>query len=114
MSDFSDFISDAGSTIVANVPDGMDAQLAVSVARDSDQGVVFVARDEQRLAQFADYVRFFAPELDVLSFPAWDCLPYDRASPNRAVVAQRMSLWLPVRHVPWRAGTRCKNRCKVQ
>lgn len=90
MSDFSDFIADAGSTIVANVPDGLDAQLAVSVARASEQGVVFIARDEQRLAQFADYVRFFAPELDVLSFPAWDCLPYDRASPNRAVVAQRM------------------------
>ena len=27
----------------------------------------------------------------MLSFPAWDCLPYDRVSPHAAVVARRMA-----------------------
>ena len=26
-----------------------------------------------------------------MEFPAWDCLPYDRVSPNASVVAQRMT-----------------------
>ena len=25
---------------------------------------------------------FFAPDIEVLEFPAWDCLPYDRVSPH--------------------------------
>ena len=35
--------------------------------------------------------RFFAPEIEVLAFPAWDCLPYDRLSPTAGVSAQRMA-----------------------
>ena len=35
--------------------------------------------------------RFFAPDIEVLEFPAWDCLPYDRVSPHAGVVAQRMT-----------------------
>ena len=34
---------------------------------------------------------FFAPNLEVLRFPAWDCLPYDRASPNAATVSERIA-----------------------
>ena len=34
---------------------------------------------------------FFAPELEVIEFPAWDCLPYDRASPALSVSARRLS-----------------------
>ena len=36
-------------------------------------------------------LRFFAPELPVLAFPAWDCLPYDRISPNGEIAAARMA-----------------------
>ncbi len=33
---------------------------------------------------------FFHPELDALTFPAWDCLPYDRVSPNGEIVSRRI------------------------
>jgi transcription-repair coupling factor (superfamily II helicase) len=33
----------------------------------------------------------FAPEVQVLTFPAWDCLPYDRASPALRVMAERLA-----------------------
>jgi transcription-repair coupling factor (superfamily II helicase) len=39
----------------------------------------------------AQALAFFAPDLPVLSFPAWDCLPYDRVSPNPEIGAQRMA-----------------------
>ena len=31
-----------------------------------------------------------APDLTVISFPAWDCLPCDRASPHRDILARRI------------------------
>ena len=35
-----------------------------------------------RLSAFVDALRFFAPEIEILRFPAWDCLPYDRIGPS--------------------------------
>ncbi len=42
------------------------------------------------MAEMSDALAFFAPKIRVISFPAWDCLPYDRVSPNREVVSQRI------------------------
>src|SRR5204862_6362831 len=50
-----------------------------------------VARDGARLSAFADAFRFFAQTAEVITFPAWDCLPYDRIGPSAAVAAQRMA-----------------------
>ncbi len=36
-------------------------------------------------------VRFFAPELTLLHFPAWDCLPYDRVSPKSDIESLRLA-----------------------
>ena len=33
----------------------------------------------------------FAPEVEVLTLPGWDCLPYDRASPALRVMAERFA-----------------------
>ena len=41
--------------------------------------------------RLADMLAFFAPGLEVVRFPAWDCLPYDRVSPNAAVVSERIA-----------------------
>ncbi|MBT8470978.1 MAG: transcription-repair coupling factor, partial [Marinicaulis sp.] len=55
-------------------------------------GVVFhIARDEPRAAATAQALRFFAPEIPVIEFPAWDCLPYDRVSPTANVSSRRMA-----------------------
>ena len=53
--------------------------------------MVHVARDDARLAAIRASLKFFAPELPVLTFPAWDCLPYDRISPNAEIAAARMA-----------------------
>jgi len=49
-----------------------------------------VCRDDGRMARFAAALAFFHPELDALTFPAWDCLPYDRVSPNSEIVSRRI------------------------
>src|SRR6266576_3963055 len=36
-------------------------------------------------------LEFFAPDLPLMQFPAWDCQPYDRVSPHGAILAQRLT-----------------------
>ena len=43
------------------------------------------------MAALARALAFFAPDIEVLQFPAWDCQPYDRVSPHAGIVAQRMT-----------------------
>jgi transcription-repair coupling factor (superfamily II helicase) len=52
---------------------------------------VFVAADEAGMRGIAETAHFFAPEVEVLSFPAWDCLPYDRASPSLRATSERLA-----------------------
>ena len=83
---------------LAQVADGAEglvlADLARAIAATRDAPAIslcIVCRDGQRVAQLARALSFFGPDLAVMEFPAWDCLPYDRVSPNAAVVAQRMT-----------------------
>ncbi|MCX9148672.1 transcription-repair coupling factor [Erythrobacter sp. WG] len=52
---------------------------------------VFVAPDDAAMRAAAEAARFFAPEVEVVTFPAWDCLPYDRASPALSISAERLA-----------------------
>ena len=36
-------------------------------------------------------LHFFAPDVEVLSFPAWDGVPYDRVAPNAETIARRIA-----------------------
>ncbi len=70
-------------------PEGFDAMVAADLARRESVSL-FVARDFARMNAVISALAFFAPDLDILPFPAWDCLPYDRMSPTPGIVAQRM------------------------
>jgi transcription-repair coupling factor (superfamily II helicase) len=56
-----------------------------------DGRAIFIAPDEAAMRSIADAAHIFAPELEVIEFPAWDCLPYDRASPALSVSARRLA-----------------------
>ncbi|MGR3467916.1 MAG: CarD family transcriptional regulator, partial [Shimia sp.] len=77
-------------------PEGYDAELILKEAADAP--VVHVARDDKRLAAIRAALRWFAPEMPILEFPAWDCLPYDRVSPNADVSAARMATLAGLAH----------------
>ncbi len=71
------------------MPPGRDAMLLGEVAA-SGRDVLHVARDDARMSVITEGLAFFHPEVAVLSFPAWDCLPYDRVSPIGDVVSRRV------------------------
>ena len=76
---------------VHGAPEGFDALLLCRRRAETDAPVVHVCRDDARMARMVEAIHFFAPEVEVLRFPAWDCLPYDRVSPNPEIVAERVS-----------------------
>ena len=57
------------------------------------RSLLHVARSETRADRIARAARSFAAGCEVLSLPPWDCLPYDRASPSRAVMGQRIGVF---------------------
>ena len=76
---------------LGGAPEGLDA-LVVAERLKAQGGLgLMVARDYQRAGNFRQALAFFAKDIEVLDFPAWDCLPYDRLSPTASVAAQRMA-----------------------
>ncbi len=76
---------------IHGAPEGYDALLLIQRLREHQGPLLHIARDDSRVARLSELLAFFAPNLEVLRFPAWDCLPYDRASPNAATVSERIA-----------------------
>ncbi len=78
-----------GFLALDRAPEGFDALVAAQTAQRRAGATVFIARDDRRAEATAGAARFFAPELEIVSLPAWDCQPYDRISPSPSVAAAR-------------------------
>ena len=76
---------------LTGVPEGFDALVMADLARARGGLNVFVARDGSRAGAFEAAMAFFAPEMEILRLPSWDCLPYDRIGPSAGVSAERMA-----------------------
>jgi len=93
--DLQKILTAARPITLAGVPGGFMPWLAADLARaaprkSSGARAVFVAPDEAAMRALADAAQYFAPELEVLTFPAWDCLPYDRSSPSLRSTSERL------------------------
>ncbi|HMP56170.1 MAG TPA: CarD family transcriptional regulator, partial [Novosphingobium sp.] len=91
MPDIARILSASAPLTLASVARGAQPLVLADLARAARGRAVFVAPDDAAMRAIAEAAQFFAPELDVIEFPAWDCLPYDRASPALSVSARRLS-----------------------
>ncbi|MEQ9143273.1 MAG: transcription-repair coupling factor [Parvibaculaceae bacterium] len=94
MKSFSEVVSAPGRLTLGETPEGFDALVLADMARGvRTDGViaVHVARDDARMASVSEALSFFAPDVEIVVLPAWDCLPYDRVSPNTDISARRMA-----------------------
>ncbi|MEO2037442.1 MAG: transcription-repair coupling factor, partial [Martelella sp.] len=80
----------SGVVTIANAVPGTEPLVLAEMAR-AGQSVAYVLSDGQRIADFEQMLGFVAPEIPVLTLPAWDCLPYDRVSPGADTEARRLS-----------------------
>ena len=92
MPDLQKILSAKTPLTLAGVPGGFAPWLFADLARAAaGHRVVLIAPDESAMRAIAATAPFFAPDLEVVTFPAWDCLPYDRASPTLRVMAERLA-----------------------
>jgi transcription-repair coupling factor (superfamily II helicase) len=87
---------DQTARIITGVPEGLDAlvlgELVNEAASDKVPGALLhVARDDRRMEQLEQALSFFAPNVRVITFPAWDTVPYDRVGPGSDIVARRIA-----------------------
>jgi transcription-repair coupling factor (superfamily II helicase) len=94
-----DILKSPGPVAVGGAPQGVDAlllarilpELAAFPGREERAAeLLHVATDDAAMARMAEALAFFLPELEIVSLPAWDCLPYDRVSPNSDIVSRRI------------------------
>ena len=92
--------SDMPRLVASGVAEGFDALLIAETARlrfanagngEKTRPVLHMARDDKRLEALSQALRFFAPDVGQIIFPAWDCVPYDRVSPNTEIAARRIT-----------------------
>jgi transcription-repair coupling factor (superfamily II helicase) len=83
--------------IIASAPAGRCVvELLGLLEGNRKRPLVHVAADARRADSLFAIAQAFAPGLRLALLPAWDCLPYDLASPSRAAMGQRAGVlrWL--------------------
>jgi transcription-repair coupling factor (superfamily II helicase) len=75
---------------LGGAPEGFDASLVLAELAKA-AAVIHIARDDKRMEAMRAALLVTDPSAVVLELPAWDCLPYDRVSPNPAILAHRMA-----------------------
>jgi transcription-repair coupling factor (superfamily II helicase) len=95
---FDKSIMTAKKATFSGVPEGLDGLVLsdmfrglIAAGESASSTLFFIAMDDQRLANLKESLAFFAPDIKVIEFPAWDCLPYDRVSPHQEIVAKRIA-----------------------
>ncbi len=93
-----DQLSAGRALTLANVAEGAEGLIVSDLARAIAAkpkppaiSLAVICRDGPRMQQLARALSFFAPDLPVMQFPAWDCQPYDRVSPHGGILAQRLT-----------------------
>ena len=71
------------------IPEGSEALIFKELLSSTDRDIIIISRDLKRYQQLKDSIEFFL-EKNILFFPQWDCIPYDRISPNKSITSKRL------------------------
>ena len=84
-------LAEPGPTTLGGVPEGFAAAVLLGLAETQAAPVLYIARDDARLARLSAMLAFFDPDCAPVTIPAWDCLPYDRVSPRADIASRRLA-----------------------
>ncbi len=70
--------------------------LSKLISNSSQNHFLHITQNEKEAYNLQKQVEFFIPQeskesLEILQFPAWDCLPFDRVSPKASIIAARIN-----------------------
>ncbi|MFZ4382072.1 MAG: transcription-repair coupling factor, partial [Sandarakinorhabdus sp.] len=100
MIDLPRFIAAPRAVTLARCAGGYLPWLMADAARAAKGRAWFIAADEAQARAVAEAASYFAPEIAVLVLPAWDCLPYDRASPSLKSASDRVAALAALTEAP--------------
>jgi transcription-repair coupling factor (superfamily II helicase)/very-short-patch-repair endonuclease len=79
------------SCVLVKTPNDAQAFLAAEISKNfKESDLVFIAENDAEMDLLQKQLQFFSPHLEILTFPAWDCLPYDRSSPKQLILSSRI------------------------
>jgi transcription-repair coupling factor (superfamily II helicase) len=79
------------SCVLTRIPSDAHGFIASEISKNfSDSDLVFIAKNDAEMDFLQKQIQFFLPDFEILSFPAWDCSPYDRTSPKPLILANRI------------------------
>lgn len=83
---------DAGKTItIEGVSPGLDGLLLYDLSGRHKGHLVHISVNDAAMVEMENsLLALGVPAEDILRFPAWDCLPYDRVSPSSQLIGQRI------------------------
>ncbi len=85
------FLEQNNRVTFSGVVEGVDADILVKIAHQSKR-ILHIASNDAKIAAIEQLIHFFDKSVRVVTFPAWDCLPYDRVSPNVNIVTRRLEV----------------------
>lgn len=83
-------IDDFLAKTLASMPKSAQAYWLGKLAQTSKRDILYITSQGVDMSNAKDLIEYMYPDLDVLQFPAWDTVPYDRVSPSREIVAKRV------------------------
>ena len=91
MNNFFDQWNASLSGNIWGLPEGVDAFALKYLSDHHEDQSIFIAVDDAAMDRMRSSLLLLGvPEEQILAFPAWDCLPYDRISPNGVITGQRL------------------------
>ena len=82
-------VNDWKNKTLTNICDGYDAFILKQMQKNH-RHIIYIASDGLTLSQTATLLHTIEPQIEILEFPAWDTVPYDRVSPNSSIIAKRI------------------------
>lgn len=87
------------SAVLNRIPTDANGFIAAQIAKNFqnnsankslNRDLLFIAKSDMEMEIIANQIKFFSPQLQILNFLAWDCMPFDRASPRMQIMASRI------------------------
>jgi transcription-repair coupling factor (superfamily II helicase) len=75
---------------LSNLRQDSIALVLSEIANKHSGFILAITPDSLTASRLEKALKFFSPELTVLSFPDWETLPYDHFSPHRDIISQRL------------------------
>lgn len=76
--------------IYAGITKDAESFAIQKIINNTDNDLLCILSDGVSLKQVYDVLSYIEPKTDILLFPAWDTVPYDRVSPNPNILSKRI------------------------